>query len=266
MQQIGNTQQSQHKFCYTMDPTLENKLEAFRKTVATAGEDIVFRTFPSKILELHELIQIAMTPESPFHLSHASASTNTTIYPPPKPSSTDEPQTKKRKGVNGTVENGSDVQDITNSRFPNLVLANKHTTSIHGTVKKECEQLILLVDQVKLWVTLTMPKIEDGDNFGVQIQEEVLNELHRAQESAYNLRDGCRQDHLARAKICTKLIKYPNVEDYALSLKEHDEKQLYLSRQHLFDIRNIYAVVTDLIHKNITKIRAPKANNSIGLY
>jgi hypothetical protein len=39
-----------------------------------------------------------------------------------------------------------------------------------------------------------------------------------------------------------------------LALKEHDEKQLYVSRQHLFDIRNIYAILTDIIHKNIAKV------------
>ena len=69
---------------------------------------------------------------------------------------------------------------------------------------------------------------------GVQIQEgafsliplpcppayiylEVLTELHRSQESAYNLRDAARQSHFNRAKICSKIIKYPNVEDYVVS-------------------------------------------------
>ena len=130
-------------------------------------------------------------------------------------------------------------------------------------------------------------------NSGVQVQEgvkhsfslphpclwrpvEVLTELHRSQESAYTLRDTARSDHLNRAKICSKIIKYPHVEDYAvrvwtvfvtpdqtlrilwkLALKEHDEKQLYVSRQNLFDIRNIYAVMTDIIHKNISKASQP---------
>lgn len=45
---------------------------------------------------------------------------------------------------------------------------------------------------------------------------EVLNELHRSQESGYNMRDGVRQHHLNRAKICSKIIKYPHMEDYAV--------------------------------------------------
>lgn len=47
---------------------------------------------------------------------------------------------------------------------------------------------------------------------------EILNELHRAQECAYNLRDGARISHLARAKICSKLIKYPFIEDYTVGI------------------------------------------------
>ena len=46
---------------------------------------------------------------------------------------------------------------------------------------------------------------------------EVLNELDRVHQSAYNLRDLARQHHLERAKICSKLIKYPNIEDYTAS-------------------------------------------------
>lgn len=47
---------------------------------------------------------------------------------------------------------------------------------------------------------------------------EVLGELHRSQESAYNIRDATRQDYIARAKLCSKLIKYPNIEDYKVCL------------------------------------------------
>ncbi|KAF9460124.1 proteasome activator pa28 [Collybia nuda] len=247
-----------------MEKDLANRVEQFRKVVATSGEDIVFRRFPNK---LHQFIQSTLNPDSPFHISHAEKSTDVTIYLPPSLSSEGVSQVKKRKLDNGTSHDIDPLHRTIEHETPRTssrIVANKHMTlNVHNIVKKESEQLASMVDEVKLWVTLTMP---NGDNFGVQIQEEVLAELHRAQESAFNLRDAARQDYLTRAKICSKIAKYPNVEDYALSLKEHDEKQLYLARQHLLDIRNLYAVLTDLIHKNITKIRAPKANNSVGLY
>lgn len=50
------------------------------------------------------------------------------------------------------------------------------------------------------------------------VTTEVLNELHRSQESGYNMRDSIRQNHLNRAKICSKIIKYPHLEDYAVRI------------------------------------------------
>jgi hypothetical protein len=41
---------------------------------------------------------------------------------------------------------------------------------------------------------------------------------------------------------------------WQIALKEHDEKEFYLARQHIFDLRNLYAIITDLIHKNISKV------------
>lgn len=38
------------------------------------------------------------------------------------------------------------------------------------------------------------------------------------------------------------------------ALKEHDERQLYVSRRNLLDLRNIYAVISDILHKNIAKV------------
>ncbi|KDQ63335.1 hypothetical protein JAAARDRAFT_374986 [Jaapia argillacea MUCL 33604] len=243
------------------------KLDEFYKSVSDTAEDVVFRIFPAKILELHQFIESTSTTTSPFNLLHSSTFTDTTVYP--RPSGSEEPEIKKRKRVvdGSGVPNGAGiVKDIENARYPNLVLANKHMAKIHEDVKRECEQLADNCDKVKLWVNLNMPKIEDGDNFGVQIQEEVLQELHRSQESAYNLRDFARQDHLNRAKICSKLIKYPHIEDYTLGLRDHDDKHLFMARQHLIDIRNVYAVLYDIISKNIAKLRKPKANNSVGLY
>ncbi|KAI0803214.1 proteasome activator pa28 REG alpha/beta subunit [Irpex lacteus] len=250
-----------------LDKDTKKKLD-FHANAAVAAEDVLFKTFPSKILALQQLIDSSASPTSPFHPSHSS-STDTTVYPPPASPTSEEPESKKRKLEDG-LANGSHGLTTANApdgaRYLNHTVANKHLATVHGLIKKECEELAEAIDKVKLWINLSMPKIEDGDNFGVQIQEEVLSELHRSQESAYNLRDSARQSHLNRAKLCSKLIKYPHVEDYTLALKEHDQRQLYIARQNLFDIRNVYAILTDILHKNINKIRAPKGNNATGLY
>ncbi|KAF7979381.1 hypothetical protein HWV62_42470 [Athelia sp. TMB] len=206
-------------------------------------------------------VQGFQTEDSPFHLSRAASSTDATVYPPPTIS--EELTSKKRKLNGGSVSAQSN--DTHSAMYPNLMLSNQHIVKVHADIKKECEQL---ADLVSLGQSETLGEPHDAKVYRfkkvlkltiriiacVDISPEALNELVRSQESAYNLRDGARADHLTRAKICSKLIKYPHIEDYALSLKEHDEKQLYLAKQHLVDIRNIYAVITDILHKNINKV------------
>ncbi|KAL1951134.1 hypothetical protein VTO73DRAFT_283 [Trametes versicolor] len=215
--------------------------------------------------DLQKLIESTREPTSPFHLSNASHLTDTAIYV--QPSAPAQPEAKKRKLGSGEAANGaSSLDDASHAKHPGKMVGNKHTAALHEQLKRECETLAEYCDKVKLWINLSMPRIEDGDNFGVQIQEDVLSEIHRSQESAYNLRDAARQDYLTRAKICSKILKYPHLEDYAHALKEHDEKQLYIARQNLYDLRSIYAILTDMLHKNIEKIRTPKGNNSSGMY
>ncbi|KAI0778746.1 proteasome activator pa28 REG alpha/beta subunit [Trametes elegans] len=248
-----------------LDKGLRKELDTFREKVRVEAERIVFESFPRKILDLQKLIESAAQTSSPFHLSNAPRITDATVYPPPSGAS--EPETKKRKLDSGETANGiTTANDANHAKHPGKMLSNQHTVALHEQLKAECEQMAELCDKVKLWINLSMPKIEDGDNFGVQIQEDVLTELHRSQESAYNLRDSARQDYLTRAKICTKIMKYPHLQDYTLALQEHDQKQLYIARQHLHDLRSIYAVLTDMLHKNIEKIRTPKANNASTMY
>ncbi|KAG6862166.1 hypothetical protein C0995_004248 [Termitomyces sp. Mi166 len=272
-----------------MDQDLACKVEDFRTAAAKAAEDIVFKRFPTKVCqmlhvfgginsgfyalnfgrELHQLVQTTSTKDSPFHLSHAETFTDATVYPPPGELSTNGPAQKKRKRDDDAPANDVTLHsNIQHAKIPSLMVANRHMSQkVHDVVKKECAEMAGMIDELKLWVTLTMPKIEeyvlcvidDSDFysyvssdypavttlvrykkvfmplFGVLAASaddaclpEVLAELHRAQESAYNLRDAPRQDYLARAELCSKILKYPNIEDYT--------------------------------------IRAPKANNSVGLY
>ncbi|CAE6402081.1 unnamed protein product, partial [Rhizoctonia solani] len=238
----------------------------FHDIVSKRAEEIVFKRFPQKVLILNQKIEECSNSDSPLHNSSSESTTDTTVHPPP---ADPEPPTKKRRHENGDSVSVSAATEITEGgpRFVGRMVANHKLRNLHEDLKKEYIELVDLCDKVKLWVNLTMPKIEDGDNFGVQIQEEVLNELHRAQDSGYNLRDAVsKSHHLNRAKLCSKILKYPHVEDYTIALQEHDEKQFYMALRNLIDLRNIYAVLTDVIHKNFQKIRAPKGNNGAAMY
>jgi hypothetical protein len=52
---------------------------------------------------------------------------------------------------------------------------------------------------------LNIPRIEDGNNFGVSVQEEVLNEVGRAEESSFNALDTITKYFVTRAKLVCKV-------------------------------------------------------------
>ena len=91
--------------------------------------------------ELQELIDSTSESSSPFHLSHAAPSTDTTVYPPPALGG---PETKKRKLDSGAPANGvvsGQMNDAQHAKHPGMMTSNKHTIAIHERLKRECETL-----------------------------------------------------------------------------------------------------------------------------
>ena len=123
----------------------------------------------------------------------------------------------------------------------------------------------------------------------MEIQEEIVGELARAEESGFGVLEEVAKYYLARAKLTSKVIKYPYMKDYQQALLEIDEKE-YINLKVIFlDLRNNYAILVcgwrgkkvvvgakgeakdfnqclflstqyDLLTKNIEKIRNPRSN------
>jgi hypothetical protein len=73
-------------------------------------------------------------------------------------------------------------------------------------LKKELLELIEMINVVKLWIQLNIPRIEDGNNFGVSIQEETVNELGRAEDSGFAVLESMTKYFVTRAKLVSKVL------------------------------------------------------------
>uniref|UniRef100_A0A2K5QBS9 Proteasome activator PA28 C-terminal domain-containing protein n=1 Tax=Cebus imitator TaxID=2715852 RepID=A0A2K5QBS9_CEBIM len=109
---------------------------------------------------------------------------------------------------------------------------------------KSNQQLVHIIEKkcntVKMWVQLLIPRIEDGNNFGVSIQEETVTELRTVE-----------------TKLVSKIAKYPHVQDYHHTMTEIDEKEYIGLWLIISELRNQYVTVHDTILKNIEKINGP---------
>ena len=117
-----------------------------------------------------------------------------------------------------------------------------------------------------MWITLNVPKIEDGNNFGVGVQEEILNELKNCETSFEGLMQQPGNYYASRGKVISKCIKYPEIKDYVNFVEECDEKVFLMHKITLIDIRNTLATLLDMMDKNMDKIKKPKGSKSSSLH
>jgi len=211
-------------------PQLLKEIDEFKSQIASEALGIVNEKMPLKILHLNGLLK--GTPN--FKIDFPE------VHPP---------SSKKRKLENDTV----DVSIPSNTIIMDLI----------GLLKKELLELIEMLNTVKIWIQLNIPQIEDGNNFGVGIQEETVNELSRAESDTFGVLESMAKYFANRARLVCKAKKYPDVEDYRNSIHELDEKEYVTLRLCALDLRNNFAILHDMITKNLEKLKKPRASNHL---
>eukprot|EP01099_Mayorella_cantabrigiensis_P008570 TRINITY_DN807_c0_g5_i1.p1 TRINITY_DN807_c0_g5~~TRINITY_DN807_c0_g5_i1.p1 ORF type:complete len:268 (+),score=53.65 TRINITY_DN807_c0_g5_i1:112-915(+) len=233
------------------EEALLEKLSKYRDELATKAHTIVHFEFPKKVFYLEKLLQEPIWNLELSEIGEEPTSTSST--PNTNSKSEDTNQSKKRKLSESAEEND-------NKNIPSIP-SNKIIAQLVSTVKKEVIDMTEMVTTVKLWIHLNIPRIEDGNNFGVGIQEETLGELGRIEEAAAAILESLTNYFIARAKLLSRAHKYPAIADCAHAVKEFDEKEYLNLRCFCIDLRNNYAILHDMIVKNLEKITKPRASN-----
>jgi len=184
--------------------------------------------------------------------------------------SSGDPSVKKRKIDAGGCNDFKEVSNVEGTRvllLPNgTVDLNKIIVEVCQVVKPLICQLIEDCNLLKMWIQFLIPKVEDGNNFGVGIQEDCLAEVQTVEGEAAAFLDQLSRYFIGRGKIIAKVAKYPHVEDFRRTVDEIDEKQYLTFRLTVQELRNHYCSVHDLITKNLEKIKRPRTSNAENMY
>ncbi|VDK74523.1 unnamed protein product [Litomosoides sigmodontis] len=146
------------------------------------------------------------------------------------------------------------------------VKCNEKLAGLTDITRPLLRDSVEVVNKVKMWILFLIPRIEDGNNFGVSIQEEVLSEVRTVEGEAASFLDQMSRYFVSRARLVTKVAKYPHVEDYRRAILDMDEKQFINIRLVLTEMRNHFATLHDMITKNFEKIKMPRNNNAEHMY
>lgn len=73
-------------------------------------------------------------------------------------------------------------------------------------MRKELEEFVKTSSSIKLFIEMNIPKIEDGNNFGVAVQESILSQLSRIIDNAMKLSESSTRFWAYRGKLVSKVL------------------------------------------------------------
>ncbi|XP_069763396.1 proteasome activator complex subunit 3 isoform X1 [Narcine bancroftii] len=244
-----------------LDNALKTKVDAFRERVTAEAEDLVASFFPKKLLELDSFLKEPLSNISDLATIHSDLN-----LPVPEPIIL----TNSHDGLDNTcnikkrkLEDGETNCPVTGTKvfiMPNGIMkSNRQLVEMIEKIKPEIRTLMEKCNTVKMWVQLLIPRIEDGNNFGVSIQEETVAELRTVESEAASYLDQISRYYITRAKLVSKVAKYPHVEDYRRTVSEIDEKEYISLRLIVSELRNQYGG-RKLEHPEATHIDTGRTN------
>ncbi|XP_049866837.1 proteasome activator complex subunit 3-like [Pectinophora gossypiella] len=239
----------------------EAAVKVYKDSLKTKAETLLLKDFPVKIVMLNDVLGKLNFQNIKLGEIHQDVN-----IPVPRPVSMyDEPRAKRRRlEVSLATANVEwpKVYTLPNGPAP----CNKSLSDMIRTIKPHIRQLVEDSNLLKMWISYLIPKIEDGNNFGVSIQGRTLKEIQESETKAEEFLEQISDYFVTRAKIVSKVAKYPHIEDYRRAVRELDEKQYLSLWLTMCEVRNRYCVLHDIVTKNLDKIKRPRTSNTDALY
>ncbi|XP_061444576.1 proteasome activator complex subunit 1 [Rhineura floridana] len=246
-----------------ISPECEAKVNSFKKQLCAQAEELVARRFPEKIAELNNFLK---APELNV-LDLISLRVELDI-PVPDPKKDEERRKQREKEEDSKKEEKEKKKSEDEDKAPPCgpVCHNDKITALLDRVKPEIQGMKENLNVISLWLQLLVPRIEDGNNFGVAVQEKVYELLTSARVKLEAFQTHISKYYSERGDAVSKAAKNPHVGDYRQLVHEIDEAEYAEIRYMISELRNIYAVVYDITLKNFEKIKKPRDENKGMIY
>ncbi|XP_020494195.1 proteasome activator complex subunit 1 [Labrus bergylta] len=245
---------------------LESKkqVDDFCLKLTKEAEDLVSKFFPQKIEELQMLLKTSFSCDD---LASLKAPLDIPIPDPAKEEAKRKKKEEKEAKEGKKDKDKDDNKEDEDSGPPcGPICSNERVESLLHEVKPQIQTLKEKLNTVSMWVQLQIPKIEDGNNFGVAVQEKVFELLTNTRTKIEGFQTQISKYYSERGDAVAKAAKQSHVGDYRQLVHELDQYQYWELRLVVLDIRNTYAVLFDIINKNYNKIKKPRGDGKALIY
>ncbi|KAJ1137111.1 hypothetical protein NDU88_003524 [Pleurodeles waltl] len=239
------------------------KVKEFWMELNAQVQALVGADFPKKICDLDSLLK-----ERDLNLSDLGTLRAELDIPIPDPAKEKEKEEKCKKEKEAKGEETGKKKDDEEEKGPPCgpISSNEKILTLLSRVKPEIREVKEKLNLVCMWVQLQIPKIEDGDNFGVAVQEKVFELMTGIRTKLESFQTQISKYFLDRGDAVAKAAKQPHVGDYRQLVHELDEAQYAELRVMVMEIRNTYAVLYDIVVKNSEKIIKPRGRDKALIY
>ncbi|XP_023661613.1 proteasome activator complex subunit 1 [Paramormyrops kingsleyae] len=247
-------------------PESQKQVEDFCKQLTKEAESLVSTFFPQKIAEMETLLQASLG-VSAEDLSSLMAPLDIPI-PDPEKEELKRKKKEEREAKEGKKEKDKDKDKEEEEEGPSCgpIATNERVEHLLKEVKPHIQTLKEKLNIVSMWIQLQIPKIEDGNNFGVAVQEKVFELLTNTRTKIEGFQTQISKYYSERGDAVAKASKQPHVGDYRQLVHELDQHQYCELRVVVLEIRNTYAVLYDIINKNYDKIKKPRGDCKALIY
>uniref|UniRef100_A0A2K6GZQ9 Proteasome activator complex subunit 2 n=1 Tax=Propithecus coquereli TaxID=379532 RepID=A0A2K6GZQ9_PROCO len=238
------------------------QVDVFRQNLFQEAEEFLYRFLPQKIIYLNQLLQ-----EDSLNVADLSSLRAPLDIPiPDPPPKDDEMETDKQEKKEGKGKGkGLNPLFLTVPKC-GFLPGNEKVLSLLALVKPEVwtlkEKCILVIT----WIQHLIPKIEDGNDFGVAIQEKVLERVNAVKTKVEAFQTTISKYFSERGDAVAKASKETHVMDYRALVHERDEAAYRELRAMVLDLRAFYAELYHIISSNLEKIVNPKGEEKPSMY
>lgn len=223
------------------------KMGLFKESLFKEGEEFLFKFLPAKIFQLDQFlkedsmnVQDLETLRAPLDIPIPD--------PPPKDEEMEVDKEKKEPPKCGYLK------------------GNERIISLLDRVKPEVREFKEKCILITTWIQYMIPKIEDGNDFGVAVQEKVLERITALKTKAETFQTTIAKYFLERGDAVAKASKDTHVMDYRCLVHEKDEAVYREMKTILLDIRGFYAELYHILSKNLEKLINPKGEEKSSMY
>ncbi|XP_048373307.1 proteasome activator complex subunit 2 isoform X2 [Sphaerodactylus townsendi] len=223
------------------------KMTDFKGSLSKEAEEFLSTFLPAKILQLDLFLK-----EDKLNIKDLSVLRAPLDIPiPDPPPKEDEMETEKEE------------KEAPKCGF---LKGNEFIVSLLDRVKPEIREFREKCILVATWIQYMIPRIEDGNDFGVAIQEKVLERIVALKTKADGFQTTIAKYFSERGDAVAKASKETHVMDYRCLVHERDEAVYREIQMIMLDIRGFYAELYHILSKNLEKLTNPKGEEKPSMY